>query len=77
MKLVFYLGGPRAIRDVWGVPFWMTSDECHTGCWVARKAGARIPKSTYHGSLVEMSQILSYSGRGMNYTAILPIEVDE
>ena len=86
MKLVLYLGGPRAVVDD---PFWScivpgSSPGYHRpACYVAIDAGVDIPADTYKRADPKVSQyqwpIWDGKGRsiGENVTAILPMEVDE
>ena len=71
-------GGPRAIPDasIWSTPEGEAGrGDCHYGCAVARRAGARIPRNTYHDADPWVSQY-EFGGTGSNLTALLPIEVD-
>ena len=77
-RWVFYLGGPRAIPDasIWSTPEVEAGrGDCHYGCAVARRAGARIPRNTYHDADPWVSQY-EFGGTGSNLTALLPMEVD-
>ena len=69
MVLRFYPGGPQAIR---GSAYWRTRNHI-SGCWIARRVGAHIPRDTYGDADPHLSQ--EWYGRGgVNRTALLPIE---
>ena len=80
---VFYLRGPRAYglsQCWWGLRSrkaerndWHSGEHV-PGCHIARKVGATIPNNTYFKAEPKFSQNRRW--RGMNDTAILPLEVD-
>ena len=81
MRLVLYLGGPRAVE---GEYYWMGADKLHPdwrACLTAAAVGADIPVDTYTLADPTVSAYINGTtlGKfyGVNYTAILPLEVDE
>ena len=75
MVLRFYTGGPQAIR---GTVYWRTRNrisavEWVSGCWIAWRVGAHIPRDTYGDADPHLSQERHGWG-GVNRTALLPIE---
>ena len=74
MKLVAYLGGPR-VRA--GDYYWLYRRGHYVEglCGAADRAGADIPSDTYLEADIQVSAIDSVI-RGVNTTAILPLEVD-
>ena len=81
-KLVFYLGGPQAVK---GSNYWRTSikgGHGAPGCHVAIVVGASIPRDTYSCAAPKLSVVSIFCDyhkkrEGLNTTAILPLEVDE
>ncbi len=71
-KLVFYVGGPIAVPG----SFHWKSDTGDWGCFVAHKAGAKIPASAYSGDPAWHARSYPEFGTGASSTAILPIEVE-
>lgn len=73
-RLVFYLGGPRAKP---GVTIWRAYPRSRIGrysqpgCGVAAEVGVYVPWDTYLNAVHRLSQ----TGCGINYTALLPLEV--
>ena len=81
-KLVFYLGGPQAVK---GSNYWRTSIKGGygaTGCHVAIEVGASISRDTYSHADPKLSVVSTFCDyhkkrEGLNTTAILSLEVDE
>lgn len=78
MKLVFYLGGLRAYP---GKSCWMVRAG-KLGCFAIEETVTInvIPFDTYDFADIEVSQDVWYRSRGdygKNFTAVLPLEVDE
>ena len=84
-KFRFWPGGPRAFP---GDVYWLGKSSISygyiSGCAVVRGGGFEIPETTYFYADPKISQdvsspwYLSYEDRlGRNYTALLPIQVDE
>ena len=87
-KFRFWLGGPRAFPgDTWWMGktrFWYGRGGYINGCSVVREGGFEIPEDTYYYADLNASQGPAspmFSGYeadfGRNYTALLPIEVEE
>ena len=81
-KLVFFLGGPQAVK---GSNYWRTSIKGGhgvLGCQVAIEVGASISRDTYSHAAPKLSVVSTFCDyhkktEGKNTTAILPLEVDE
>lgn len=86
-KFRFWLGGPRAYpsRDYWVAKKKFMDGGYYyiSGCSIVRNGGFEIPGDTYYCANKRVSQdwiVLLIDDRpivGRNYTALLPIQVDE
>ena len=86
-KFRFWLGGPTAYpwREYWvGKKKSMDGGYCYvSGCFIVRDSGFEIPEDTYYHADARVSQDLIvplFDDRptvGRNFTALLPLEVDE
>ena len=80
-KLVFYLGGPQAVK---GWNYWRTSIKSGAifGSQIVAGAGIKMSRYTYCHAIPKLSATSHFCYRhkkmeGLNTTAILPLEVDE
>ena len=86
-KFRFWLGGPRAfpLFDCWVAKRKFIGGSYYyiDGCSVVKNGGFKIPEDTYYHADARVSQDAYFSlfndrpVVGRNYTALLPIEVDE
>ena len=75
MTLRFYRGGPEAFGRLYGSHWHSVGGEC--GCFIAERVGAVIPINTYYDSEPGLSQGIDPCGKGINLTALLPLEDED